>query len=583
MSVSDPVGAAFATNFSGSSTTGIRVTDANGQLTATLSTGGSKVNRAIGLSVRVDDASATNTVSVVGTTLTIAGTNTLGFNAATSFSLALTDSSGAPIGGALVAVVSTLGNAISPASVTTDANGKATVTVTGTKAGADTITVTAMGASASAGLTVSTSSFGFTSPAPGVAQQVLVNVAQPLVVRWTSSGGPVAGAAVNFATTRGVLSASQATTAGNGEAVVTVSSGYPGPATITASSAVGGGVTATASVVFVISNTASSIDLQADRTTVPVNAPGSTANVANLYAVARDIADNLVPGATVNFHIDQDSTGASLTAASSLTDANGTARTQFVPTAVSSPTNGVVVRATLVDKTGAAIASKTLQLTVGGQKLFVRIGTDNLVEKVDANYVKKYSAFVTDAAGNPVPGAAVQFLLRPRQDVAFDPARIGDVAYVTQFLQRNVNPPTGMPASFDYAYSKGTSRWNGSIWEAIISARCFNEDVNFNGILDPGEDFSKDGRLEPGNPFSVPGTVATNSAGYATGEISYPKDLARWTTVTLTATARVAGTEASDTATFTLPIALDDVSEEFGSPPGRISPYGASGTCADPY
>jgi hypothetical protein len=583
LSASDPAGAAYLSNFSSTATSGARVTDTNGQLTATLSTGGNKSNRAISLSVIVDGVSAGNTVNVVGTTLKVTGSNALAFNATTGIGMVLADSSGAPVGGAPISVTSALGNAIAPASVTTDASGKATVTVTGTKPGNDSVSFAAMGASASLAINVSSNSFAFAIPASGTTQQVFVNAPQSIVVRWTSSGSPVAGAAINFATTRGTLSASHAVTSSIGEAAVSITSGSPGPATITASSTTGGGVTATASVVFVISNTASTLDLQADKTTIPVNAAGSSASVANLYAVARDAADNVVPGATVVFHIDQDSTGGSLAAGTVVTDASGVARTQYVPTTVSSPTNGVVIRATLMDKSGATIATRTLQLTVGGQKVFVRIGTDNLVESVDANYVKKYSAFVTDAAGNPVSGAVVQFVLRPRQDIAFDPAQTGNVPYVMQFLQRDDNPPAGMMQSFDYAYGKGIRRWNGTVWAQVTSVNCFNEDVNANGILDPGEDYNRSGMLQPGNAFSVDGDVATNSSGYATARISYPKDHATWLTVTLKATARVAGTEGSESATFTLPIALQDVAVELASPPGRISPYGTSSSCADPF
>ena len=167
-----------------------------------------------------------------------------------------------------------------------------------------------------------------------------------------------------------------------------------------------------------------------------------------------------------------------------------------------------------------------------------------------------------------------------RQDVAFDPVRVGDAAYVTRFLMRDVNPPAGMAQSFDYGFFKGYWYIAGDIWLQEITARCFNEDVNYNGILDPGEDLSRDGKLQPGNAFSVIQTAQTNSSGFALAEIVYPQDRAKWIAVTLKATALVAGTEASESATFVLPIAAVDVTNPPAVPPGRLSPYGQSSSCA---
>ena len=43
-----------------------------------------------------------------------------------------------------------------------------------------------------------------------------------------------------------------------------------------------------------------------------VNPQGTTANVVNLTAVARDKQNNFVKGATINFRIEADPTGGSL-------------------------------------------------------------------------------------------------------------------------------------------------------------------------------------------------------------------------------------------------------------------------------
>jgi hypothetical protein len=97
--------------------------------------------------------------------------------------------------------------------------------------------------------------------------------------------------------------------------------------------------------------------------------------------------------------------------------------------------------------------------------------------------------------------------------------------------------------------------------------------------------------LDPGNPFSVNSDLTTNSSGYAVATITYPKDRANWTAVTLKATALVSGTEATATATFTLPVAASDVNSQTTAPPGLpvydaatgnnyiASPYGMDGNC----
>ena len=111
---------------------------------------------------------------------------------------------------------------------------------------------------------------------------------------------------------------------------------------------------------------------------------------------------------------------------------------------------------------------------------------------------------------------------------------------------------------------------------------CPNEDLNQNGILDPGEDGialtgaqitagwifnpegNQDGKLEPGNVAAVAGatndTVTTADGGVAAFTVTYPEDHANWVQVTLTATTTVQGTQAQTSMTFWLPILADPTS-----------------------
>jgi Bacterial Ig-like domain (group 1) len=584
LAINDPSKTAFISNFSQpvSPTSGnTHPTNANGQLTASINVGGDRSNRTITLSATVDTASATSSVNVTGTTLAISGSNALVFGASTQLSLVVSDSAGRPVNNAPVTVTSQNGNTIALVNPQTDIKGQILATVTGSKAGTDSISASASGASASYAITVSSNNFSFTSPAPGTSVQI--NTPLNLVLHWDSNGAPVAGSVVNFSTTRGTITPSQATTDASGNINgLTVTSTIPGPATITATSQASGGPSASLNVQYSSTNTPDKIALQTDRSIVSVNPPGTNANTATLSAVVRDKDNFPVQGATVNFHIDQDQTGGALTSATATTDSTGTAKSQYVPTSTPSSTNGVVISAVVANST---VTQSSLSLTVGGQKLFVRIGTDNKVGSSpapDPNYAKTYSAFVTDAAGNAVPNVTVQFLLRPRQEITPDPIKyLTDATYVSQLLARDVAPPAGIPLSTDYSYYKGFYVWNGVVWAPVVKARCFNEDANFDGIQEPGEDHNANGALEPGNIFSITPSAVTNSSGYAVTTITYPKDRANWVAVTLKATAQAFGTEATDAATFQLPGAADDFNKQDTAPPGQPSPYGISTVCTD--
>ncbi|MBK4733824.1 Ig-like domain-containing protein [Noviherbaspirillum pedocola] len=578
--VSDPENTAYVSNFSQTSGS-THATGSNGQLGASLFLGTSKANRSITITASVDGATASNVVNVTGTSLSISGSNALVFGASAQYNIVMTDSAGKPISGIPLKLASSAGNTVSLSSPNTDASGKAVATLTGTKSGADTLSVSGGGASAAYSVNVSSNGFAFSSPANG--SSVAVGGSTVVTVRWTNNGQPIAGQTVSFASTRGTVSPQSVTTSASGDASVTLQATSAGPATLTASGPSGSGVAGSLNLSFVSVAPATALDLQADKTVVGTNPAGSSNNVSTLTAVARDANNYRVAGAVVNFHIDQDPTGGALSTASAVTDANGVARTQYVPTSQSSPTNGVVIAASVG---GTALSSPTVKLTVAQQNLFVRIGTDNLVGTAtnSPNYTKQYSAFVTDAAGNPVPNATVQFTIRPRQDV--DPSLYGAGIFGR--------------TDGDYAYFKGYYVWNGTIWTrtngdyvggtAPIPAPtgCYNEDLNFNGILDPvpgltyGEDNNHNQVLDPGNPFSVNSDLTTNNSGYAVATITYPKDRANWTAVTLKATALVSGTEATATTSFTLPVAAGDVSSQNVSPPGAISPYGRSTDCSNP-
>lgn len=551
------------------------VSDANGLVTAQLNLGGSKVNRSITISAKVDGITASNSVSVTGTTIAFSGNNSLAFGASTPLTISVKDSAGNIVPSVPLTVSSKTGNtiALSPTTGITNASGSITATVTATTAGNDVITVTGAGTTQTQALTISSASFTLTAPPAvvGTIPQINVNTVQSLSALWTNAGVAQTGQAVTFTASRGTITGSPATTDATGTATASISSASSGPSIVTASGP-GGTPSATLNVNFV-ATTATNVTAQASPSTVQptTSAAGQTSNISTITAVVRDAANNLVQNARVNFSITADTTGGTLSAATAVTDASGTASVNYIAGGISGAQNGVTVSATAVDISGVAIAPAiapaTVSLTVGGSALFVRLGTDNTVASAAPNYSKTYSALVTDSAGNPAPaGTQVRFVLRP------------------------VN------------YYKGTYIWSGTLWVPSYAATCGNEDVNYNGIVGPvsvsiapnpltgmsvagpiaiaTNDYNGNARLDPGNVASVNATATTDANGFAQAVISYAKSYAFWVDVTLEARAGTVGNDPPATVQLTLPGAASDYNNQTISPPGGTNgPFGILAGC----
>jgi len=542
------------------------ISDANGTITAKLNLGGNRSNRTITVTVSTaDGATANNTVGVTGTTITISGNSSLALGAATTLTFALKDSAGTPIPNVTMTLASQTGNAIAAGSALTDVAGQITATITATAPANDVITATAAGATKTQGLTVSSASFAFTTPAPNV--DIPLNTPTPISIHWTNGGAPQVGQVVTFSTSRGTIAGSPAGTNGTGDTpgVSIVSTASAGPAIITAQGP-GGTPAATLNVNFV-ATTATSVSVQALPSIVQftTNSPSQTNNVATITVTVRDANNNLVKNASITFTL-TDITNGFLAAGSAITDISGTASVNYTAGSISSAQNGVVVTARVDKVNNVPIAPITgsTALTVAGQALFVRLGTDNQVVPLpapDPDLQKKWSAIVTDAAGNAVAGAQVRFSLIP--------TRYSKGFYVF------VNPrwvQTGTPLP--------------TLTTPIV---CLSEDDGAgtpananNGILDPGEDTNGNFRLDPGNVASVNATATTDANGTAIATLTYPKSYATWTEVQLQASAGVVGNDPPTTATFFLVGLADDYTNPNVPPPGFLSPFGVVQNCSDP-
>ena len=521
-------------------------TDASGKITTlSLSPGANSANRTITVTATAGSISKSINIPVVGTTVTVSGAGSALVGApALTYSVKALDSGGKAIGGASLTISSSAGNTVNPSTVTTDVSGSATFTYTPLAAGTDTLTVTGLGATATATVAISDQDFSFTLPAS--AAQMVVGASNAVQVCYKILGTvtpPTAG--VTFSTTRGTLGATVYPDA-QGCTSTTVSSTTAGPVTISAQM---GTVRSSVTAAF-IAVVPATIVLQANPGAVLPNAAGSTTNQSTLSATIRDANGNPVANQVVNFTAIQDGSNGSIVPGSGTTDSNGQTSVQFVPGALSTAANGVLVRATV--QSNPALFSDA-NLTVSGNALFLSIGIASTLQALDeVTYKKQFSVYVTDANGAPAANRAVTLSV------------------------------------FPLAYGKGTLVWNASAepptWQysATSPTICANEDINRDGILNAGEDINLNGKLDPGLPVVIsPSTVTTDATGNATFFMSFGKNFAWWATTQITARASVGGTESSQFANYFLEMLTADAQSP-SSPANQISPFGTATVCTNP-
>jgi hypothetical protein len=552
-------------------TAGVQVTqgttDATGVAKAVLTTGGNPTNRLVTVTATASGATTVSSapiqVAVVGTTLQIIGPTSIGFGPpATAYSVLLLDSSGTPIANRTVTVSKTVGsNTLSPASLLTDSLGRASFNFTGGVAGADTLTATSTGVTTTLGVQVVAEQLVFVAPTPAANTQIEFGDVSTLTVQYLVGVTPTSGATLNFATTRGDFdggtggnqtTATSPLVVDNADGTYTVSirsngTDGAGPALITAR--VGASGPSVARTFEFIADTPATVDLQASPTTIPLS------GVSTLTAVVRDAANNLVANQQVDFSL-TDVTGGSLSSATGMTNSSGSVSITYTASNTPSGLNGVSVTA----QVNSTAISDTATLTVGGQALFISLGTGNqITEPTTTTYQAPFSAVVSDAAGNPAPPNTVF-----RLSVISLAYQKG--AYLTcagTWVQSYTIPAPGLTSSF--------------------GSGCASEDqpTGFgNGILDPGEDTNINGTMEPGNVVTVPATVALDSDGVAEFFLTYAQDRAYWIKVRLRATASVAGSESVTETDFVLPGIASDFNDCDVSPPGQVSPYGTGSSCA---
>jgi predicted small lipoprotein YifL len=526
-------------------------TDATGTAIATLSAGTSAQNRSITVTATSGTSTAQVTIQVIGTALTVSGPISLVENASSGYNVTLVDSGGNGIVGQTVLLTSKLGNALAPASVTTGSTGSAAFTYTATNAGSDIITATTYaGAMVSTeAVSISNQAFSITAPAANATISVGQANAVPVTLSWTV-GGVAQSGTVNFSSSRGTVTPTSVTVTNGTMPAVTLYSPTAGPANLSATAVQGGVTVATAqtSVNFVAPvSTAAAVSVQANPSAVPTQ--GTSTVVATVVDNSTP-NPNPVQGATVNFTL-TDATGGTLSAGSATTNAEGQAAVTYTASTGSSTPNGVTIQ---VQVLGTNITNSTT-LTVGGQTVFLSLGTGNIViELSNTQYELPYTVQAVDASGHGLSGVTITFSLQ-------------STGYLMGGMPTYVSP----------------SWLDGLVYQP--NAVCPNTQVyEDNGVIETSVP-----NPVPANWVltAIPGSVAstdvssivTSSVGSGQVNLIYPKDHANWVQVALSATATVSGTQNSTTATFILPGAAADYSNQAQSPPGQYSPYGQNTTC----
>ncbi|NMP33503.1 hypothetical protein HII17_18300 [Thalassotalea sp. M1531] len=559
------------------------VTGDNGQASAILRTQGNPENRTIKVTAIKGTVSDDIDVFVVGTNVQLTGSSSLALGDVNTFIINVVNSDSEGIAGAEVALslsgqASEAGGEVAditiPDSVITDASGQATVSIVGNSGGSNSIVASTLGATTTKSVSVQADSFTFTSfndgngtiinPSSAITlPDVLLSDTATVTLTWNRSNTPVAdGTVVEFTTTRGTLPSNQGVIT-NGTVSVTVNSSDAGDAIVTFTGTDGDVVLSNSLEFEFVAESVDTVIAQASPSSI-----GPSGQTSTISVIVKDANGNLVKNKVIDFNL-SDTTGGSIFPASAVTDSSGNASTVYTSNAVSAQ-DDVAITATVRDQQDK---SDTVTLTVADRELFIALGTGNEIQDNVTTYTKQFIAFVTDADGNPVVGQKLTISSVPEGYYKGQWVRIYDG---DEFIRWE---------------TRGEVATNGTHY-------CTNEDVNRDGILDPGEDTNNNGFLTPGNVVASLLTVSvendntvvveaiTDDEGKVNIDLVYAQSYGNWVDINLIVSGKVSGTESSVKTTYSLPVSGEDVSNEDVAPPmsnvSNWGPFGLRANCSVP-
>lgn len=441
----------------------------------------------------------------------------------------------------------------------TDNNGTFTTTMQGKTAGLVTLKAEALGASATSNITVTNPGGNFAIITP-VAPTIAMKIGDELKFEVNAPNvGPVTFAA-SIGTWKENGKSSYPAPVATGKATATLQTTFSGVSNIAVYDTLN---SKDARIVAMSSNKApAKIILAAEPQNVQVSS-GSTTGSSTLTATVYDIDNKPIGGRQVVFSIQnpKGSETVSPVIGTSASDTSGglslgQVRTTFTAGSTPSGADGIQIRSSVVPladegppiiETNAESDAKIIIGGVAGSIAFAQ-GTKIATIGDGANYSWPMTVTVADSGGGAIEGAEVSLSVWP---IAWS---------------------TGNACTFDPddGISKGTF---------------FNEDINENMFLDPGEDGYRkyfytntditpgttNGSLQPASAASgtVPSNVITDADGLGAFKLIYPKQSAIWTVVRLSATTKVLGSETRAELILRLQALEDDVSPKclLGSSP----------------
>lgn len=525
---------------------------ADGTARAFLTSQNNPENRAIVVTAEAGSLRQELSVDVSGTTIDINAPGSIVLNDDAEITLLLANSDGVGIAFEPVTLTSQIEGVLSDPTPITDQTGQVTITYNAVQSGNDVIMASALNATASQTIIIQEDEFSFSRSS--VEQDVPLNTDETITITWLKDGVPFVGGNVLFTTTRGTLSAVTGATDANGQVSVTVSSTSAGNAIIGAqgTDSEQNVVNARTNLEFVATEVASII------VAASPNSIGPNGQKSTITAVIRDPIGNLVKGVTVGFTA-EDVSGGELFPPVAVTNANGLASTVFTSNTVTSE-DAIIITAT----EASSALSATAEVTVADRAQFISLGTGNQIETPDqATYLKRFAVFVTDANSNPVENV--------------DLTVTGTPVKYTELLEPNAtvsdaNYNVSKPAFYKGYWEAFPSADAFEFWVSNRTVGCPNEDIDDDAILDTGEDANGDGNLTPGNIVAIDGNVTTDSNGQAEIAIRYPKTFAAWSTIKITVSTLVAGSENRVSQFYDLGASAEDLSIE--STPPNQNPFG---------
>jgi hypothetical protein len=247
----------------------------------------------------------------------------------------------------------------------------------------------------------------------------------------------------------------------------------------------------------------------------------------------------------------------------SYTGADGKVEIAYIPGSTPTSTQALSIVACFGDTVATAQACSnpvSREITVTRDPVSVYLGTDGLVGDDGAqSYVRNYVVQVVDQSGKAMSNVRVA---------------------------ADLNTVDFRKGSYGRPGSKWTTEFSDNAGDPVTSHYlvCPKEDLDDDDQLDAAaEDFNHSGRLEPRRAAvalsftDANGNVTSNQFTNASGQVYlrlvYPKSVATWVKIELTATAIVSNSEGRDSTREVLRALVDDLNAE-GAPAFVYSPFG---------